>query len=310
MTRDGVVSIVMVTYNSADWLDSSIGTIGRGAVDVPYEVIVVDNASADDSVLQLQTRFPDVKLIVNPVNEGFARAVNRGAATAEGDWILLLNPDTEVAEGAIDALVAFAQTNPGHGIYGGRTVTPEGDVDPSSCWGLPSVWSTACFGLGLSTAFKKSLVFDPESLGRWQRDSVREVGFVSGSLLLVPREVWQELGGFDERFFVYGEDADLGARAHALGYRPIVTPNATIVHAVGASSTRVNKLVLLFAGKATYADTHFHGIGRPVSKVMLQSGVGIRALLSSVSKRETGWAGAWQRRREWRNGFPLQDQPQ
>ena len=308
MSESGLVSIVMVTYNSADWLDSSIGTISRGAVDTPYEVIAVDNASADDSVRQLQTRFPEVKLIVNSLNEGFARAVNRGAKAASGDWILLLNPDTEVAVGAIDALVAFARGNPGHGIYGGRTVTPDGDVDPSSCWGLPSVWSTACFGLGLSTAFKKSLLFDPESLGHWQRDSVREVGFVSGSLLLMPREVWHELGGFDERFFVYGEDADLGARAHALGYRPIVTPNATIVHAVGASSTRVNKLVLLFAGKATYADAHFHGVGRPFSKLMLQSGVGIRALLSTATKRETGWAGAWERRREWRNGFPLQGQ--
>jgi GT2 family glycosyltransferase len=308
MSESGLVSIVMVTYNSADWLDSSIGTISRGAVDTPYEVIAVDNASADDSVRQLQTRFPEVKLIVNSLNEGFARAVNRGAKAASGDWILLLNPDTEVAVGAIDALIAFARANPGHGIYGGRTVTPDGDVDPSSCWGLPSVWSTACFGLGLSTAFKKSLLFDPESLGHWQRDSVRKVGFVSGSLLLMPREVWHELGGFDERFFVYGEDADLGARAHALGYRPIVTPTATIVHAVGASSTRVNKLVLLFAGKATYADAHFHGVGRPFSKLMLQSGVGIRALLSTATKRETGWAGAWERRREWRNGFPLQGQ--
>ena len=304
----GLVSIVMVTYNSADWLDSSIGTVDRGAQDVAYEIIAVDNASADDTVQQLTSRFPQVRLIANSTNEGFARAVNRGAATANGDWILLLNPDTEVEHGAIDALVAFAIAHPGHGIYGGRTVTPEGDVDPASCWGLPSVWSTACFGFGLSTAFKKSLVFDPESLGRWQRDSVREVGFVSGSLLLMPRAVWQELRGFDERFFVYGEDADLGARAHALGYRPIVTPEATIVHAVGASSTRVNKLVLLFAGKATYADTHFHGLGRPLSKLMLQSGVGIRAILSRATKRETGWAGAWERQREWRDGFPLRAQ--
>ena len=305
MTEYGLVSIVMVTYNSSEWLDSSLGTIGRGAARVPYEVIAVDNASADDSVEQLRTRFPDVTLIVNEINEGFAKAVNRGARAASGDWILLLNPDTEVAAGAIDALVDFALENPGHGIYGGRTVTPEGDVDPASCWGLPTVWSTTCFGLGLSTAFKKSLIFDSESLGRWQRDSVREVGFVSGSLLLMPREVWLELDGFDERFFVYGEDADLGARARARGYRPIVTPTATIVHAVGASSTRVNKLVLLFAGKSTYADRHFSGLGRPWSKLMLQSGVGIRSVLSTVTKRETGWSGAWDRRREWRDGFPL-----
>ena len=305
MAEQDLVSIVMVTYNSSDWLDSSLGTIARGASRCAYEVIAVDNASADDSVEQLRTRFPEVKLIENTVNEGFARAVNRGARAASGGWILLLNPDTKVEPGAIDALVEFAHEHPGHGIYGGRTVTPEGDVDPASCWGLPTVWSTTCFGLGLSTAFKKSLIFDSESLGNWQRDTVREVGFVSGSLLLMPHEVWLELGGFDERYFVYGEDADLGARARARGYRPIVTPTATIVHAVGASSTRVNKLVLLFAGKATYVDIHFSGLGRPWSKLMLQSGVGLRSVLSTVSARETGWPGAWKRRREWRAGFPL-----
>jgi GT2 family glycosyltransferase len=306
MTTLGRVSIVMVTYNSAEWLDSSLGTIARGVQRVPYEVIVVDNASEDDTVDQLRRRFGMATIVVNDQNEGFARAVNRGAQLASGDWILLLNPDTAVDEGAVDALVEFATAHPGHGLYGGRTITPDGAVDPSSCWGLPSVWSTTCFGLGLSTAFRKSTVFDPESLGRWPRDSVREVGFVSGSLLLIPRQVWIELDGLDERYFVYGEDADMGARAWARGYRPIVTPTATIVHAVGASSTRENKLVLLFAGKVTYIDIHFTGLGRSWSKLMLQTGVGLRSVVSAMTNRESGWSGAWHRRREWRGGFPLQ----
>ena len=106
-------------------------------------------------------------------------------------------------------------TNPGHGLYGGRTLWPDGTVCPGSCWGKPSLWSLFCFSTLLSTVFKGSRVFDPESLGGWQRDTVREVDIVTGCLLLAPREVWDELGGFDERFFMYGEDGDLALRAAA-----------------------------------------------------------------------------------------------
>ena len=213
MSTRPVVSMVMVSYNSGPWLARSLGSIPQGCRTTAYEVVVVDNASTDDSLEQLRMRSDDVVVIANSVNEGFARAVNSGAAAARGDWILLINPDTEMLDGCIDQLLSFAERHPGHGIYGGRTLSPDGRLDPSSCWGLPTLWSTFCFAVGLSTAFHRSAWFDPESLGRWQRDSPREVGFVSGSLLLAPREVWEALGGLNERYFVYGEDADLGARA-------------------------------------------------------------------------------------------------
>ena len=103
----------------------------------------------------------------------------------------------------------------------------------------------------LSTAFKGSALFDPESLGSWQRDSVREVDIVTGCLLLAPTTVWKELGGFDLRFFMYGEDADLALRAAALGYRPAITPDAVITHEIGVSSeSRPDKMVLVYRSKA------------------------------------------------------------
>ena len=304
MTRRPDVSVVMVSYNSADWLRRSLGSLPAGCRDTTYEVVVVDNASADDSVAVLRRDHPHVRVLANDRNEGFARAVNAGAAASSGTWVLLLNPDTEVLPGSIDRLVEFARRHPGHGLYGGRTLTPEGRLDPSSCWGMPTVWSTACFALGLSTAFRRSPLLDPESLGHWQRDTAREVGFVSGSLLLVPRAVWTRLGGLDERYFVYGEDADLGARARALGFRPVITPDAVIVHAVGASSSREDKLALLMAGKTTFIEDHFAGARRPAGLALLRSGVALRAALSRVSGRGHGWAGAWRRRREWWTGFP------
>ena len=168
---------------------------------------------------------------------GYARAINLAASRATGDFLVLLNPDTVVLDGALDRLRAFAMAHPGHGLYGGRTIRPNGEVDPRSCWARPSWWSVTCFGFGLSTAFQGSAIFNPESLGSWQRDSVREVGVITGSLCLVPRDVWIELGGFDPVYFMYGEDSDLAGRAARRGYRPIVTPDATIVHEVGASSS-------------------------------------------------------------------------
>ena len=110
----------------------------------------------------------------------------------------------------------------------------------------------------LSTAFKGSRLFDPEAIGGWKRDTVREVGIVTGCLLLAPRALWRELGGFDTRFFMYGEDADLGMRAWAQGLRPAITPDAVITHEIGVSSaSRPDKLVLLFRGKATLLRKHW-----------------------------------------------------
>src|SRR5439155_23447727 len=123
----------------------------------------------------------------------------------------------------------------------------------------------------------------PESLGRWQRDSVREVGVITGSLCLIPRVVWDELGGFDPVYFMYGEDTDLARRAAKRGYRPIVTPDATIVHAVGASSsTALDKSLLLMRGKATFVRHNWTGILKTWSLTMLLVGVALRAFLCRV----------------------------
>ncbi|WP_219995803.1 hypothetical protein, partial [Schumannella sp. 10F1B-5-1] len=107
--------------------------------------------------------------------------------------ILLLNPDTLVRRGSIAALVAFADEHPEYRVYGGRTLRPDGGLDPSSCWGEPTAWSLICFATGLSTVFHRTRLFDPESLGRWQRDTVREVPVITGCLLLISRADWDLL---------------------------------------------------------------------------------------------------------------------
>lgn len=308
------VSVLIVSYRCRDEVLACLASIPGGASANQIEVIVVDNASGDGTVAAIAERHPDVRLIAQDENTGFAAGVNRAAEEAQGTYLLLLNPDTIVHPGAIDALVAFARANPRHGIVGGRTVNPDRTTHPGSCWGRPTLWSTFCFATMLSTVFKRSAVFDPESLGRWQRDTVREVDIVTGCLLLVPAALWRELGGFDTRFFMYGEDVDLALRAAARGYRPAITPDAVVTHEIGVSSeSRPEKYRLVLQGKVTVMDKHWSPLRRRAGRALLVAGVGLRALVARAARPAapvTSGAGAvtwrtlWSDRGSWLAGFP------
>jgi GT2 family glycosyltransferase len=291
------VSVLLVTYRCAAETRACLESIRAGTREIDYEVVVLDNASGDGTAEMVRSEFPWVRLVASPENLGFAAGCNRAAAEASGEYLLLLNPDTLVHEGAIERLVAFARAHPEHGLYGGRTLDPDGTVNGGSCWGAPTLWSLACFAGLLTTAFKGSALFDPESLGGWQRDTVREVDIVTGCLLLAPRALWDELGGFDTRFFMYGEDADLSFRARALGYRPAITPDAVVMHEVGVSSaTREDKLLLLFRGKATLLRKHWSPGRRRLGLVAL---AGRRS-----DARAAAWREVWRERSRWRAGYP------
>lgn len=312
MRRD--LSIIVVTYECRDEARECLRSVEQDGSSLDREVIVLDNASSDGTAEMIRTEFPAVRLLAEPENLGFARGVNRAADAAEGEYLLLLNPDTIVHPGATDALVHFARAHPEHGLYGGRTVNPDGTVHPGSCWGRPTLWSLVCFATLLSTAFSRSRLFDPESLGSWPRDTVREVDIVTGCLLLASRTLWSELGGFDERFFVYGEDADLALRAARLGYRPAITPDAVVTHEIGASSaSRPDKFTLVFRAKATLIRKHWRPPKRDLGIALLWLGVGIRALLVRLRPGSTAagtsasmWPAVWQARGDWLAGFAEQ----
>jgi GT2 family glycosyltransferase len=303
------VSIVIVTYKCREAARDCLASIYQTTTGVDFEVIVLDNASEDGTVEMVRSEFPDVKLIASGENLGFAGGCNRAAAEAGGDYVFLLNPDTVLHEGTVAHLVAFARNRPENGIYGGRTVRPDGVLDPGSCWAAPSLWSLFCFATLLTTAFRGSRLFDPEVMGGWKRDSVREVDIVTGCLLLVTRSHWEALGGFDLRFFMYAEDADLSLRARAMGLRPIVTPDAVVTHEVGVSSkAHSDKLILLSSGKATLLRKHWHGLRLRLGLSLLAAGAGVRALLGFARGRWGGsgsdWRRVWRERRSWLAGYP------
>jgi GT2 family glycosyltransferase len=299
------VSILVVTYRCRDAARGCLASL-RETVAVPHEVVVLDNASQDGTVEMVREEFPDARLIASEENLGFAVGCNRAAEEARGKYVLLLNPDTVVHEGAVGALLDFARAHPEHGLVGGRTLDPDGSVNPGSCWGAPSLWSLFCFATLLSSAFKRTRLYDPESLGAWQRDTVREVDIVTGCLLLAPRTLWQELGGFDARFFMYGEDADLSLRAAQLGYRPAITPDAVVTHEIGVSSAaREDKLMLLFRGKATLLRKHWRGTRLRLGLGLLAAGLGLRSLLSrGRGAQPSPWTRVWRSRSDWLAGYP------
>jgi len=308
--------VVVVGYGAPELLERCLVSLrGAGRPRRSFEVVLLDNASPTPLRQTLTTPLDDSELSLEFVelahNVGFGAACNHGARTARGRVVIFLNPDAEATAGALDALVDFLDADPQRGLVGGRTLSPEGHLDPRSCFGDPTLWSELCFATGLSTAFKDSRVFDRESLGWWGRDTPREVGVVTGCLLGVDRGVFlDELGGFPADVFMYGEDVILSRAARRAGYRPSMTPDATIVHVGGGTSTTVSKLLMVLRGKASIYRRGTGPVRRTASTVLLQAGVGLRAVQETATRStDDRWRRAWSSRREWRTGWTAADVP-
>ncbi|HZJ25848.1 MAG TPA: glycosyltransferase family 2 protein [Acidimicrobiia bacterium] len=307
------LSVIVVSYNTRELLEGCLRSVFSETTSVRLEVVVVDNASSDGSADMVATEFAEVALIRSDNNDGFARACNRGVAASHAPWIVLLNPDTEVHDRALERLLDFGRAHPRAGLTGGRTLRPDGTVDPGSCWGDITLWSLTCFAFGLSTALRHSEAFDPESLGRWERDSVRAVDIITGCLLAASRETWDRLGGFDERFFMYAEDADLAMRARAAGFRPAITPDATITHVLAAASgSGARSRAMVLRGKTTLLAKHWSPARARAGVALLVIGAGLRSLGARlVGRTSSPWPDVWNARATWRRGWPpVPDTPQ
>ena len=304
------LAIIVVSYNTRERTLACLRSALAEPAGVPTQLVLVDNDSADGSADAVERALPEVTVVRSGGNLGFARAVNLGVERSESEYVLLLNPDTVVLPGSLAALLEFAVANPQHGVYGGRTLREDGSLDPSSCWGAPSLWSLSMFALGLSTAFSGSRLFDPESLGRWQRDTVREVPIVTGCLLLVRRDQFVALGGMDSRFFLYGEDAEFSLRAARRGMRPVIVPAATIIHAVGASTgARGPKMNMVMAGKVTMLRASWGARRARAGVRMLLVGAYVRSRLEALTGRQDRmWTHVWNSRHRWLPGYPRAEQ--
>jgi GT2 family glycosyltransferase len=311
------IVIVIISYNTRDMTLAAIAS-AKAETRTPHEIVVVDNASTDGSAEAIVAAHPDIRLIREAENHGFGPAHDIALKHSAAPWVLLLNPDTVVLDGAIDRLLAFAKSTPRAEIWGGRTLYGDGTLNPTSCFARMTLWSVFCRVAGLNGVFRRSAVFNSEYFGDWPRDSVREVDIVTGCFLLIRRDFWDRLGGFDPAFTMYGEEVDLCLRAAALGARPVITPDATIIHHGGASqAVRSDKLVRLMRAKMELIRRHFPARSRAIGLSMFrlwpwsrQVGyrIGARLRNSDALRQQADiWAEVWARRAEWQEGFA--DQP-
>lgn len=305
------LTIIIVSYNTRNLTLAALRTLFANAGDVRMRVIVWDNASSDSSADAIAEAYPEVELIRSEENLGFAVANNRAAELVRSDWTLLLNPDTETHPSAIENLLRFAKANPQAGIVGGRTVFPDGSLNPASCWNKITLWSLFGSALGLAGLFSDSNFFNPEGIGGWKRDSVRKVDIVVGCFLMISTKLWRELEGFNPKYFMYGEEADLCLRAARLGYRPMITPDAQIMHLVGASTPRLApKLIQIQKARATLVRDHWTPFAAVFGIALLQLWSLNHQLFSATVRLFRGpsevteaWAALWKSRKDWREGY-------
>jgi hypothetical protein len=232
------LSVIILNWNVRELLQRALDSVFTSWGDQPgLEVIVVDNASKDDSLSMVREIFPEVHVIANDENRGYTGGNNQGIEAATGEYLLILNPDTEVIDDALLRLVKYAQQHPDVGLIGPQLLNPNGTVQ-SSKWRFPN----------LVTLFLESTwlqKFAPRRLLRhyYAQDlsdnHTHKVDWVTGAAMLVRREVVEQVGGLDENFFMYSEELDWCRRIKASGWQIVYYPKARLIHYEGKSSEQV-----------------------------------------------------------------------
>lgn len=232
------ISIIIVSYNSIDFLPACLRSIAEQTDDISHEIWVVDNASADGSAELIRAEFPHVHLIANDQNLGFSKACNQAIPLTKGEYVLLLNPDTVILDRAISRLVALLDTRPDVGMAGGLVLNSDGTPQPACRRGVPSPRAMFFRAIGLDRLFPQNRFISQYNLRWLPWDEEAQVDSVSGSFQMARRSVIDQIGLLDEAIFMYGEDIDWCLRAKQCGWKVVFFPQVRILHHKGQSSRK------------------------------------------------------------------------
>jgi N-acetylglucosaminyl-diphospho-decaprenol L-rhamnosyltransferase len=274
------VSIIIVSWNVADLLAACLDSIKSDGRNL--EIIVVDSASSDNTVEMVQSRYPHVKLLAQSENVGFTRGNNIGLKVAQGRYLLLLNPDTEVIDDALSKLVAYMDAHPEVGIVGPHTLNTDGSTQstkrrfPTFTLGFfESTWLQSYAPKSMLDNFYAADVSDT---------AVADVDWVQGSCLMARREVYAQIGGLDEGYVMFSEELDWCKRAKDAGWRVVYLGEAQIIHHGGKSTEQVTarKHIHFQTSKLRYFHKHHGAIGAFVLRVFLLASYGSQILFEGA----------------------------
>lgn len=254
------LSIIIVTWNSQEFIRNCLDSILVSAGNLSFEIIVVDNDSSDETAKIVEQFYPQVNLIQNKKNLGYAKANNQGIEETRGEYILLLNPDTQVLEDALPLMYEFMEQNPEIGALGPKLLNPDKSVQ-ASCREFPTFSTLVWEFSGLSRLFPKSSVFGRWRMGYFDFDKKREVDQPMGSCLMLRRETLDDVGILDENFGMFFNDVDLCFRIKKRGWKIYFYPEPKVIHFKGASTRKAKTKMLWLSHLAFYKFFKKHKTG-------------------------------------------------
>lgn len=280
------LSIIIVNYNVKYFLEQCLYSVRKASNHLDMEVIVVDNNSVDGSNEMLRDKFPEVKLIENTVNTGFSVANNQGIRIAQGEYILLLNPDTVVQEDTFEKICRFMDEHPDAGGLGVKMIDGKGNFLPESKRGLPTPMVAFYKIFGLARIFPKSTLFGKYHLGYLSNDEIHEVDVLAGAFMLMRKSALEKVGLLDEAFFMYGEDIDLSYRIQKAGYKNYYYPNTSIIHYKGESTKKssVNYVFVFYNAMIIFAKKHFSKQNAKTFSFLINIAIYLRAAFAIMNR--------------------------
>jgi len=252
MNKRPVLSICIVSYNTREMLRDCLHSLAEHAPRVPWEVIIVDNQSADGSVEVIKTEFPNVKLISLTSHEGYTKAMNCALKVAQGQYLVQLNPDTLIKTRIWDELIKFMQTHPDVGICTPKVLNRDGTLQNQCRRSAAGPWDTFCYVSGLSRLFPKNRRFAGYLMTYMDMDVVHPCEAVSGSCMFIRREVIERIGYLDEVYYAYQEDSDFCFRARLAGFQVYYVPLTSIIHYGGQGGSLVNARKSIYEWHRSY----------------------------------------------------------
>lgn len=278
------ISVIIVNYNVREFLNNALTSLQKSLEGFQSEIFVVDNASDDGSVEAVAKNFPSIHLISNKTNLGFAKANNQALAQARGKYLLLINPDTVVQENTVRELVRFFESHPDAGMVGCKILNPDGSLQLPCRRSFPTPWIAFTKTFGLSTLFPKSKLFARYNLTYLDPDQTYDVDAISGSFMMLKKEVYEKIGGLDETFFMYGEDLDWCYRVKQAGWKVYYVPTTSIIHYKGESTKRsdIDELKVFYSAMRLFVRKHH--TGSRFFEWFIYSGIYIRKFIADFGR--------------------------